>query len=66
MTGEQIRLWRWAHGMSQLQLAEHLHVQVLTVKRWERGSNVAPDYLRLALDRIDQLLKSPLESEEVS
>lgn len=56
MTPEHIRLWRWQHGLSQRTLSELLGVHVLTIKRWERGSFAAPDYLRLALERIDRSL----------
>jgi DNA-binding transcriptional regulator YiaG len=58
VTGEQVRLWRWEHHLTQDQLAEHLHVRVLTVKRWEGGYHAAPGYLRLALERLDQLLQA--------
>jgi DNA-binding transcriptional regulator YiaG len=56
MTPEQLRVWRWEHHLSQQALADFLHVTVLTVKRWESGGRTPPEYLSLALERIDQLL----------
>ena len=57
MEGKEIRLWRWKHHMTQQALAEHLGVKwVGTIKRWEGGQQAAPEYLRLALERIEQLL----------
>ena len=37
-TPDQIREWRARHNVSQSQLASLLHLSVLTVKRWEKGS----------------------------
>ena len=56
MNPEDILLWRAEHNLTQQQMADLLLVTVLTVKRWEYGSNQAPWYLKLALERLDQLL----------
>ena len=56
MVGSQIREWRWAHHLSQPQLAAHLNVTVLTIRRWEADYQSPPGFLRLALERLDQLL----------
>lgn len=61
MNPEDICQWRWDHGLTQQQMADLLLVTVLTVKRWEYGSNQAPWYLRLALERLDQLLAAQAE-----
>jgi DNA-binding transcriptional regulator YiaG len=65
MTPEQVRLWRWEHNLTQHQLAEHLHVRVLAIKRWESGTRTPPVYLRLALERLDQLLQGERLPEEI-
>jgi DNA-binding transcriptional regulator YiaG len=64
VTNEQVRVWRWEHRLSQAQLAEHLHVTVLTVKRWESGNTAPPEFLRLALERLDDLLQGARALEE--
>jgi DNA-binding transcriptional regulator YiaG len=65
MTPEQVRVWRWEHHLTQSALAEQLHVSILTVKRWESGYQAPPGYLRLALERLDELLQSSRVPEEV-
>jgi len=66
VTPEQVRLWRWEHQLTQQQLAEHLHVRILTIKRWESGYQPPPSYLRLALERLDELLQGPRLPKEVA
>jgi DNA-binding transcriptional regulator YiaG len=63
MTPEHLRTWRVAHHLSQNQLADHLHVHVLTIKRWEGGHRAAPHYLRLALERLDELIGARVPEE---
>lgn len=58
MTGEQLRAWRRKHHLSQLRLAQTLGISKLTVIRWEGGHQAPPDYLGLALERIEQLLRA--------
>jgi len=63
MTHEDVLAWRLEHHLTQLQLADLLLVTVLTVKRWEYGQRQPPWFLRLALERLDQLLaEQPLEA----
>ncbi len=38
LTPEHITCFRWAHGLSQQDLATQLGVGVATVSRWERGT----------------------------
>lgn len=61
MTGDDLRAWRYAHHLTQVQLAELVSVTVLTIKRWESGKTDIPGHLRLALERLDQLLRSTPE-----
>jgi len=57
MTPDELRMWRWVHdGMSQQELADHLGVAVLTVKRWEGGTRTPPAFLRLAMERLEDTL----------
>jgi DNA-binding transcriptional regulator YiaG len=37
MSGKEVKATRYMLGLTQLQLAKHLHVPHLTVCRWERG-----------------------------
>ena len=46
-TGEMIRALRKEKGMTQRTLAEHLHVSVQAVSKWERGLG-CPDVALLA------------------
>jgi len=62
VTSEDVQLWRYEHHLTQLQLADLLGVTVLTVKRWEAAVQQPPWYLRLALERLDQLLQPEPES----
>jgi DNA-binding transcriptional regulator YiaG len=41
-------------GLSQQQLADELGVHFLTVSAWERGRQVAPRYVELALCEIER------------
>ena len=66
MTPEQLRLWRWSHNLTQQALADFLGVKVLAVARWEAGSRTPPQYLRLALERIEQLLDGSTDARSDS
>ena len=61
MSAEDILLWRAEHHLTQQQMADLLLTHVLTIKRWEYGQRQAPWFLRLALERLDQLLALPAE-----
>ena len=58
MTGERIREWRQAHGLSQAELAERLLVAVGTVHRWETGKTHPTRGMRR---RLEQLIADPVE-----
>jgi len=53
---EDVMDWRYQHELTQLQMADLLMVSVLTIKRWEYGQRQPPWFLKLALERLDQLL----------
>jgi len=59
MQADEIRTWREARGLTQAQLAEVLSADgklaQATVSRWETGEHIAPAYLRLALEELDEL-----------
>lgn len=39
MTGQELRFLRTELGMTQQEMASLLHVEALTISRWERGEN---------------------------
>jgi hypothetical protein len=41
-------------------------VHVFTLKRWEAGRQAPPSYLRLALERLEQLQQSSRVPEETA
>ncbi len=53
MTGEAIRRRRRKLKLRQADLARRLGVDVNTVARWERDERLAPPFLGLAFDQID-------------
>lgn len=62
MMPEDVAQWRWDHGLTQQQLADLLLITVLAVKHWENGRRRPPWYLRLALERLEQLLNTTEET----
>lgn len=52
----EVRAWRKAHSLTQVQLAKLLGVQWLAVQRWEAGSRGVPPYLHLALKQLEREL----------
>jgi len=56
MNSEDVLFWRAERKLTQQQLADLLGVTVLTIKRWEATHRQPPWYLKLALERLDQLL----------
>jgi len=56
LTGEQLRQWRIAHGLTQSQLAQLLGVQRNTVTRWEIGERTPPpgNVLDLAIEALEK------------
>jgi DNA-binding transcriptional regulator YiaG len=54
MTSAQLIAWRKKVGYSQVQLAEVLAVDVMTISRWERGVRGIPPFLHLALRCVER------------
>ena len=59
----ELALWRERNGeLSQIELAEMLGVNPITLSRWEREAQSAPPFLHLALEALEARLakkKSP-------
>ncbi len=53
MEGKELRNWRQKHNLTQLELAEHLHVKRETVTRWEIEMRKIPPFLFLALEALE-------------
>jgi transcriptional regulator with XRE-family HTH domain len=53
MEGKELRNWREKHNLTQLELAEHLHVKRETVTRWEIEMRKIPPFLFLALEALE-------------
>jgi transcriptional regulator with XRE-family HTH domain len=51
----ELRRWRRERYLTQAGLAELLGVRTNTVTRWEIGNNDLPPFLKLALERLDDL-----------
>jgi DNA-binding transcriptional regulator YiaG len=59
ITAKQIKQWRQGHELSQKQLAALLGVNELTISRWERGTQSAPYFLKLALESLARTVNHP-------
>ena len=58
MEGKELKNWRAKHNLTQLELAHYLHVERVTVARWEVAIRAIPPFLFLALEAIeDRLMK---------
>lgn len=62
MTGDELRNWRMARGLTQQQLAERLGVPANTIARWERGELQHLEWLLLAILGVDVKLKREREA----
>jgi transcriptional regulator with XRE-family HTH domain len=49
MTHAELKEWRKDNKYSQARLAKDLHVDVMTISRWERANRSIPPFLHLAL-----------------
>ncbi len=58
MKPKELQVWRAKHDFSQAKLSKALRVDVMTVSRWERGLNMIPPYLPLALECMIKKAKS--------
>ena len=56
MTKEEFQAWYTRLGLKQEQLAARLEVEQGTISRWYNGKREIPPYLRLALERLEQIL----------
>jgi len=52
MTSEELKRRRVALGLSQVELAALLHVDSMTVSRWERGQHRIPEAVALAVHHL--------------
>ena len=57
MKGKELKNWRTKHNLTQLELAQFLHVERVTIARWEVGIRSIPPFLFLALEAIEDRLK---------
>jgi transcriptional regulator with XRE-family HTH domain len=53
MKPDQLKNWREKNGYSQARLAKVLGIDIMTVSRWERGTNEAPAFLKMALSYLE-------------
>ena len=53
MKGRDLTEWRKRWGLTQVNLAQALGVDVMTVSRWERGVQVPTPVLPLALEALE-------------
>lgn len=61
MRSDELKAWRTEHGLSRDALARMLETTVNTIYRWETDTDhnrKIPPYLQLALERIEQKLKT--------
>ena len=56
--------WRETRKLSQPMLAAMLGVSSITLSRWERGAQIIPPYLKLALKGLDQSLNPPADKSK--
>ena len=57
MQGKELKNWRKNHNLTQMELAQHLHVDRITVWRWEVELRTIPPFLFLALEALENRLK---------
>lgn len=56
MTPDEFRHWMTRLSLTQVQIAERLETTQPTVSKWLRGQHEIPGHLRLALERLEQIL----------
>jgi transcriptional regulator with XRE-family HTH domain len=56
MTPDEFKGWMARLGLTQVQIAERLETTQPTVSKWVRGQHEIPGHLRLALERLEQIL----------
>jgi DNA-binding XRE family transcriptional regulator len=57
MQGKELKNWRKNHNLTQMELAQHLHVDRITVWRWEVELRTIPPFLFLALEALENRLR---------
>lgn len=55
MTPKELKAWRKRNDYSQSQLARALSVHTITISRWEISLREIPSFLRLALERLEEI-----------
>ena len=63
--GDLIRNYRVEHGLSQMDLAEHLHVRVPRVMRWESNRSAPTGKVRRSLALLMQIDEKKLSHEQI-
>jgi DNA-binding XRE family transcriptional regulator len=58
MTKDELRAWRKQGGLKQRELAQLLGVKNLAISRWERGERSIPPFLHLALEALENRMKT--------
>jgi hypothetical protein len=61
MTPAELRVIREFLGLSGEWLAERLHVQGRTWRRWEAGQSLIPDGVRIAIEEIEEIAADMVE-----
>jgi DNA-binding XRE family transcriptional regulator len=56
MKGKELKNWRAKHNLTQLELAHYLHVERVTIARWEVEIRSIPPFLFLALEALERRL----------
>lgn len=61
MTTDEFNRWFKRLGLSEKELARRLPTTQPTINRWTTGQRTAPDYIRRALEHLEQELKAERE-----
>ena len=56
MQGKELKVWRKKHQLTQMEIAEYLHVDRITIWRWEAELRAIPPFLFLALEALENRL----------
>lgn len=56
MQGKELKVWRKKHQLTQMEIAKHLHVDRITIWRWEAELRAIPPFLFLALEALEYRL----------
>jgi transcriptional regulator with XRE-family HTH domain len=54
MTPHELRAWRKAHDLNQIELADLLEVHAMSLSKWERGVHAVPRWVPRILATIDR------------